>query len=90
MAIDILSIPSMSAEAERIFSGGRRTITWDRMQLGSGNIERTECLKSWLRSNITASGRLVATDVVDEALNHGVLREQSVLLSIFNISIRPY
>ena len=51
-------------------------ITWDRMQLGSGNIEHTECLKSWLRSNITASGRLVATDVVDEALNHEVLREQ--------------
>ena len=26
MAIDILSIPSMSAEAERVFLGGRRTI----------------------------------------------------------------
>ena len=26
MAIDILSIPSMSAEADRIFSGARRTI----------------------------------------------------------------
>lgn len=76
MAIDILSIPSMSAEAERIFSGGRRTIAWDRMSLGSTNIERTECLKSWLRSNIT-SGRLVATDVVAEALDRGALIEQS-------------
>jgi hypothetical protein len=46
------------------------------MQLGSGNIERTECLKSWLRSNITAGGRLMAIDVVGEALNHGVLKEQ--------------
>src|SRR6266568_4989866 len=50
MAIDILSIPSMSAEAERIFSGARRTISWDCISLGSMNIERTECLKSWLLS----------------------------------------
>lgn len=27
MAVDILSIPAMSAEPERIFSGARRTIT---------------------------------------------------------------
>ena len=68
MAIDILSIPSMSAEVERVFSGGRWTITWDRMKLGSMNIERTECLKSWLRSNITAGSRLVAVDVVAKTL----------------------
>src|SRR5882762_5184455 len=30
-AIDILSIPAMSAEPERVFSGCRRTITWQRM-----------------------------------------------------------
>ena len=67
MAIDILSIPSMSAEAERVFSGARRTISWDRVLLGSTNIECTECLKSWLQSNITAGGRLMATNVVREA-----------------------
>ena len=77
MAIDILSIPSMSAEAERVFSGGRRTITWDRMRLGSTNIEYTECLKSWLRSHITAGGRLVATDIVAEVLEHRGLAERS-------------
>jgi hypothetical protein len=76
MAIDILLIPSMSAEAERIFSGGRRTIAWDHMSLSSTNIEHTKCLKSWLRSNIT-DDRLVATDVVVKALNHGALMEQS-------------
>jgi hAT family C-terminal dimerisation region len=67
MAIDILSIPLMSAEAERIFSGVRRIILWDRISLGSTNIERTECLKSWLLSNLTAGGRLMATNVVREA-----------------------
>ena len=76
MAINILSILSILAEAERIFLGGRRTIIWDRMQLGSRNIKRTECLKSWLRSNITAGSRLVATDVVDKALDRGVLIEE--------------
>ena len=57
----------MSAEAERIFLGARRTILWDRISLGSTNIERTECLKSWLLSNITAGGKLMATNVVQEA-----------------------
>jgi hypothetical protein len=76
MAINILLIPSISAEAERIFLGGRQTIAWDRISLGSTNIECTECLKSWLRSNIT-DDRLVATDVVVEALDRGALMEQS-------------
>ena len=58
MAIDILSIPAMSAEPERVFSGARRTVSWERMQLGSESIEETECLKSWMRSNLVvpASG----------------------------------
>ena len=57
----------MSAEAERIFSGARRTISWDRISLGSTNIERMECLKGWLLSNIAAGGRLMAMNVVQEA-----------------------
>lgn len=57
MAIDILSIPPMSAEPERIFSGARRTITWSRHKLGVRNIERMECLKSWIRTGIAADWR---------------------------------
>ena len=67
MAINILSIPLISAEAKQVFSGAWRTISWDRISLGSTNIKRTECLKSWLQSNITAGGRLMATNVVQEA-----------------------
>lgn len=52
MAIDILSIPAMSAEPERVFSGARRTISWERMQLGEETIERVECLKSWMRTDL--------------------------------------
>ena len=57
----------MSAEAERVFLGARRTISRDRISLGSTNIERTECLKNWLRGNITAGGRLMATNIIQEA-----------------------
>jgi hAT family protein len=45
-------IPAMSDEPERVFSGARRTISWERAQLGAENIERVECLKHWLRSGI--------------------------------------
>jgi hAT family C-terminal dimerisation region len=51
-AIEILSIPAMSDEPERIFSGGRRTISWERMQIGMKSLEYTECMKSWHRSGI--------------------------------------
>ncbi|KJZ67979.1 hypothetical protein HIM_12633 [Hirsutella minnesotensis 3608] len=53
MAVDILSAPAMSAEPERVFSGARRTISWDRCQLGSRTIEKGECMKSWIKSGIT-------------------------------------
>jgi hypothetical protein len=55
MAIDILSIPAMSAEPERIFSGARRTISWERSQLSTNTIEQTECLKHWKMSGILDS-----------------------------------
>jgi hAT family C-terminal dimerisation region len=53
MAIDILSIPAMSDEPERVFSGARRTVSWERMQLGPENIEKAECLKNWHKSKIS-------------------------------------
>jgi hypothetical protein len=47
LAVDILSIPAMSAEPERLFSGAGITITDRRNRLGSDVIEALECLKSW-------------------------------------------
>jgi hypothetical protein len=66
MAINILSIPAMSASPERVFSGACRTISWERMKLGADNIERGECLKSWILSGIT-NGVLI--EVVDDVLD---------------------
>ena len=53
MAIDILSIPAMSDEPERVFSGARRTVSWERAQMGAENLERVKCLKHWKRSGIS-------------------------------------
>jgi hypothetical protein len=49
MAIDLLSIPAMSAEPERLFSGAKITITDRRNRLSGESINATECLKSWSR-----------------------------------------
>lgn len=51
-AMNVLCIPAMSDEPERVFSGGRRTISWERMSLGPDSVQRVECLKSWFRSGI--------------------------------------
>ena len=52
MAIDILSIPPMSDELERVFSGARRIVSWDRGQLEVETIEIRECLKHWKKNGI--------------------------------------
>ena len=46
-ALEILSIPAMSDRPEQVFSGARRTVSWERAQLGPQTIEWTECLKDW-------------------------------------------
>ena len=58
MAIEILSIPGLSDEAERVFSGSRRTCRWDRASLSAFSIERTEFRESIQQSGIT-SGEMI-------------------------------
>jgi hypothetical protein len=48
MAIDIFCIPSMSTEAERIFSGEKRQVRWDRSRMSAKMVEACECIKSWI------------------------------------------
>lgn len=47
MAIDILSIPAMSAEPERVFSGAKNTVTDHRNRLNEGSVNNLELLKHW-------------------------------------------
>ncbi|KID95134.1 transposase, partial [Metarhizium majus ARSEF 297] len=48
MAIDVFCIPPMSTEPERIFSGARRQVTWDRSSMSAEMVEACECIKSWI------------------------------------------
>ena len=52
MAIDIFSIPAMSAVPERIFSGVKHVVTELRNRLHIESIELLECLKSWFKNGI--------------------------------------
>src|SRR5258708_7221471 len=52
MAFDILSIPSESAEPERVFSGARRTASWDRLRITCQNLEKVECVGNWMREGL--------------------------------------
>jgi len=51
-AIEILSIPSMSDKPERIFSGGRRTVTWDKTSMTAATLEQLECGRDWKRGDL--------------------------------------
>ncbi|ODQ71411.1 hypothetical protein LIPSTDRAFT_4661 [Lipomyces starkeyi NRRL Y-11557] len=53
MALDVLSIPAMSAEPERLFSSAKRIDT----------IEAIECLKSWLGKDGTVAFADSAVDM---------------------------
>jgi hypothetical protein len=45
MAINILLIPLMSNEPERVFLGARYTVSWDRGQMEAETIKIREYLK---------------------------------------------
>ncbi|KAI8396319.1 hypothetical protein FOFC_20866 [Fusarium oxysporum] len=58
MAIDILSIAPESADPECAFSGGRRTLSWDRERMTCENVEKVE----WHIQKAVHSGMGVITD----------------------------
>jgi len=47
MALDLLSIPAMSAKAERIFSQSGNIIRPNRARLGADTVAAVVCLKQW-------------------------------------------
>lgn len=52
MAFDILSIPAMSDEPERVFSRMGLMITARRNHLEQPTIQAAQCLHSWDKANI--------------------------------------
>ena len=57
----------MSAEVEHVFSGSRRTISWDRTRLSVKILEMLECLKHWITSRLSYEAFLTA-DAVQSAI----------------------
>lgn len=47
-ALDVLSVPAMSAECERVFSRAKLTLTPLRNRMNADIIEAVECLSNWL------------------------------------------
>jgi hypothetical protein len=53
MAYDLFSIPVTSSECKRAFITGKRMITDHRYSLKNDIIEANQCIKSWLKHDIT-------------------------------------
>ena len=52
ITINILSIPAMLSEVERLFLAAKNTIDNKRVRLTASSIEVIECLKSWFRLDL--------------------------------------
>ena len=52
MAIDILSIPPLSDDIERAFSGVRRSTPWERGRLHMDTVEVQELLCNWHKNGL--------------------------------------
>ena len=68
IAIDIISIPAISAEVERVFSGARRIILWERLRLRATVVKQSKYLKSWLQQ-IIKSGGFATVDIAVKVIN---------------------
>jgi len=55
MAWDILSIPAMTSEVERVFSGAKLMITDTRNRLKPDIIEACECYHAWMKAGLVES-----------------------------------
>ena len=76
MAIDVLSIPPESTDPESAFSGGRRTLSWDRERMICDNVEKVECIGNWIRLGlITLSIEGGNGIILDTAIDVDVDRE---------------
>jgi hypothetical protein len=71
MALDLLSIPAMSAEPERLFSDTKITLQDRRNRLGIDIIEAIECIKSWSKAR-----RVAWVDDADLVLDGAIIGEQ--------------
>ena len=65
IALDFLSIPATSCECERAFSGGRRTVTFERNLLSGSTIEALQLQKDWLKKGLVRSNLKELVDYIN-------------------------
>ncbi|KAM5529798.1 hAT family dimerization domain protein [Fusarium oxysporum f. sp. phaseoli] len=68
MALDVLSIPPMSAECERLFSVAGQMVSPLGTRLEASTIGMTQTLRSWVRSGLIEAGDALI-DVSEETAN---------------------
>lgn len=66
MALDILSVPAMSDDPERVFSCTRRTVSWDRARFLADTVEELQCLGNWVKNDLI---RKLYVAIGDEIIN---------------------
>jgi hypothetical protein len=66
MALDILLIPSMSVDLERLFSGVKISVLDRRNHLRIYILKALECLKSWLKIEV----------FIDDNYDNDLIQEQ--------------
>lgn len=66
MALDILTVPSMSAECERLFSIAKHMITSVRSNLDADIIEMRQVLRSWYRAGVVTTIDPILLDWIEE------------------------
>jgi hypothetical protein len=72
MALDVMTVPAMSAEVERLFSAVGLMVTPLRHRLDASTIGLIQTLRSWLKAGIIDS---LDGILLDEGLLEGLLQE---------------
>ena len=73
MALDIMTVPAMSAECERLFSAVGLMVTPLRSRLGASTIGLIQTLRSWLKVGIIDK---LEDILLDDGLLEGLLQVQ--------------
>ncbi|KAF3343220.1 hypothetical protein VD0002_g9711 [Verticillium dahliae] len=66
LAIDILAIPAMAADCERVFSLSKLAMTSQRQSMHPETLEFLQCLKNWSRTRGIRLGNLLADPITKE------------------------
>ena len=90
MALDIFSIPAMSADPERLFSSSKQGLKDTRNWLKSNTLEALQCLKSWAKEGILLSNfyRFNTFPEDDSLANYSAKRDSSAKIIISLQSVR--